>query len=142
PLLEGLALVSPVALGVAAAITALVLGFKLAYEHIEPFRNAINNVITVFKAFWKALTTDGGTTQDMLTSLGMDSKNAEAILSFADTVRESIYAIKQIFSDFAVFMQGIFALFAGDEEGGSALLKSLGMSPETVTTIINTVTAI
>ncbi|WP_230673950.1 tail length tape measure protein, partial [Bacillus paranthracis] len=142
PLLEGLALVSPVALGVAAAITALILGFKLAYEHIEPFRNAINNVITVFKAFWKALTTDGGTTQDMLTSLGMDSKNAEAILSFADTVRESIYAIKQIFSDFAVFMQGIFALFAGDEEGGSALLKSLGMSPETVTTIINTVTAI
>ena len=31
PLLEGLALTTPVALGVAAAITALVVGFKLAY---------------------------------------------------------------------------------------------------------------
>ncbi|MBO1583121.1 hypothetical protein [Bacillus sp. XF8] len=142
PLLEGMALVGPVALGIAAAIAAVVLGFKLAYEHIEPFRNAVNNVITVFKAFWKALTTDGGTTQDMLTSLGMSSENAEAILSFADTIREAIYAIKQIFTDFAIFMQGIFALFAGDEENGTALLKSLGMNPKTIATIVSTVNTI
>lgn len=142
PLLEGLALTTPVALGVAAAITALVLGFKLAYEHIEPFRNAVNNVITVFKAFWQVIQGNSGGAASMLTSLGMSPENARAIISFGETVRGVIEAIKQVFSDFAVFMQGIFALFAGDEEGGSALLKSLGMSPETVTTIINTVTAI
>lgn len=39
-------------------------------------------------------------------------------------------------------MQGIFALFAGDEENGTALLKSLGMNQATITTVVNTVSSI
>ncbi|WP_255262109.1 phage tail protein [Bacillus thuringiensis] len=142
PLLEGLALTTPVALGVAAAITALVLGFKLAYEHIEPFRNAINNVITVFQAFWQVIQGNSGGAASMLTSLGMSPENVRAIISFGETVRVVIETIKQIFTDFATFMQGIFALFAGDEENGTAFLKSLGMNPKTIATIVNTVATI
>lgn len=142
PLLEGMALISPVALGIAAAIAAVVLGFKLAYEHIEPFRNAVNNVITVFKAFWQVLQGNSGGAASMLTSLGMSPENARAIISFGETIRGVITTIKQIFTDFAIFMQGIFALFAGDEENGTALLKSLGMNPKTIATIISTVNTI
>lgn len=142
PLMEGMALTMPVALGLAAAITALVLGFKLAYERIEPFRNAVDNVITVFKAFWQVIQGNSGGAASMLTSLGMSPENVRAIISFGETVRGVIGLIKQIFSDFAVFMQGIFALFAGDEENGTALLKSLGMNSKTITTIVNTVATI
>lgn len=142
PLMEGMALTMPVALGVAAAIAALVLGFKYAYENIEPFRNAINNVITAFQAFWQILMGNSGGAASMLTSLGMSPENVKAILSFGETVRSVIETIKQTFTDFATFMQGIFALFMGDGEGGSALLKSLGLSPESITTITSIIEGI
>lgn len=137
-----LAMASPVAWALAAAITGLALGFTYAYKNIEPFRNAVNNVITVFKAFWQVLQGNSDGAASMLTSLGMSPENTRAIISFGETVRGVIETIKQVFSGFAVFMQGIFALFAGDEENGTALLKSLGMNQATITTVVNTVSSI
>lgn len=142
PAVMVLAMASPVAWALAAAITGLALGFTYAYKNIEPFRNAINNVITVFKAFWQVLQGNSDGAASMLTSLGMSPENTRAIISFGETVRGVIETIKQVFSDFAVFMQGIFALFAGDEENGTALLKSLGMNQATITTVVNTVSSI
>ncbi|MCU5414638.1 tail length tape measure protein [Bacillus wiedmannii] len=142
PAVMVLAMASPVAWALAAAITGLALGFTYAYKNIEPFRNAVNNVITVFKAFWQVLQGNSDGAASMLTSLGMSPENTRAIISFGETVRGVIETIKQVFSGFAVFMQGIFALFAGDEENGTALLKSLGMNQATVTTVVNTVSSI
>ncbi|PFV81782.1 tail length tape measure protein [Bacillus sp. AFS059628] len=142
PAVMVLAMASPVAWALAAAITGLALGFTYAYKNIEPFRNAINNVITVFKAFWQVLQGNSDGAVSMLTSLGMSPENTRAIISFGETVRGVIETIKQVFSGFAVFMQGIFALFAGDEENGTALLKSLGMNQATITTVVNTVSSI
>ncbi|MGN4675240.1 phage tail protein [Bacillus cereus group sp. MYBK225-1] len=142
PAVMVLAMASPVAWALAAAITGLALGFTYAYKNIEPFRNAVNNVITVFKAFWQVLQGNSDGAASMLTSLGMSPENTRAIISFGETVRGVIETIKQVFSSFAVFMQGIFALFAGDEENGTALLKSLGMNQATITTVVNTVSSI
>lgn len=142
PAVMVLAMASPVAWALAAAITGLALGFTYAYKNIEPFRNAVNNVITVFKAFWQVLQGNSDGATSMLTSLGMSPENTRAIISFGETVRGVIETIKQVFSGFAVFMQGILALFAGDEENGTALLKSLGMNQETITTVVNTVSSI
>lgn len=142
PAVMVLAMASPVAWALAAAITGLALGFTYAYKNIEPFRNAVNNVITVFKAFWQFLQGNSDGAASMLTSLGMSPENTRAIISFGETVRGVIETIKQVFSSFAVFMQGIFALFAGDEENGTALLKSLGMNQATITTVVNTVSSI
>ncbi|EDX54249.1 putative tail length tape measure protein (plasmid) [Bacillus cereus W] len=142
PAVMMLAMASPVAWALAAAITGLALGFTYAYKNIEPFRNAVNNVITVFKAFWQVLQGNSDGAASMLTSLGMSPENTRAIISFGETVRGVIETIKQVFSGFAVFMQGIFALFAGDEENGTALLKSLGMNQATITTVVNTVSSI
>ncbi|AEW58670.1 Phage tail length tape-measure protein (plasmid) [Bacillus cereus F837/76] len=142
PAVMVLAMASPVAWALAAAITGLALGFTYAYKNIEPFRNAVNNVITVFKAFWQVLQGNSDGAASMLTSLGMSPENTRAIISFGETVRGVIETIKQVFSGFAVFMQGIFALFAGDEENGTALLKSLGMNQATITTVVNTVSSI
>ncbi|OKA19930.1 phage tail protein [Bacillus cereus] len=142
PAVMVLAMASPVAWALAAAITGLALGFTYAYKNIEPFRNAVNNVITVFKAFWQVLQGNSNGAASMLTSLGMSPENTRAIISFGETVRGVIETIKQVFSGFAVFMQGIFALFAGDEENGTALLKSLGMNQATITTVVNTVSSI
>ncbi|WP_144474027.1 phage tail protein [Bacillus tropicus] len=142
PAVMVLAMASPVAWALAAAITGLALGFTYAYKNIEPFRNAVNNVITVFKAFWQVLQGNSDGAANMLTSLGMSPENTRAIISFGETVRGVIETIKQVFSSFAVFMQGIFALFAGDEENGTALLKSLGMNQATITTVVNTVSSI
>ncbi|MCQ0952800.1 tail length tape measure protein [Bacillus cereus] len=142
PAVMVLAMASPVAWALAAAITGLALGFTYAYKNIEPFRNAVNNVITVFKAFWQGLQGNSDGAASMLTSLGMSPENTRAIISFGETVRGVIETIKQVFSGFAVFMQGIFALFAGDEENGTALLKSLGMNQATITTVVNTVSSI
>ncbi|PHE94676.1 tail length tape measure protein [Bacillus wiedmannii] len=142
PAVMVLAMASPVAWALAAAITGLALGFTYAYKNIEPFRNAVNNVITVFKAFWQVLQGNSDGAASMLTSLGMSPENTRAIISFGETVRGVIETIKQVFSGFTVFMQGIFALFAGDEENGTALLKSLGMNQATITTVVNTVSSI
>lgn len=142
PAVMVLAMASPVAWALAAAITGLALGFTYAYKNIEPFRNAVNNVITVFKAFWQVLQGNSDGAASMLTSLGMSPENTRAIISFGETIRGVIETIKQVFSSFAVFMQGIFALFAGDEENGTALLKSLGMNQATITTVVNTVSSI
>lgn len=142
PAVMVLAMASPVAWALAAAITGLALGFTYAYKNIEPFRNAVNNVITVFKAFWQVLQGNSDGAASMLTSLGMSPENTRAIISFGETVRGVIETIKQVFSSFAVFMQGIFALFAGDEENGTALLKLLGMNQATITTVVNTVSSI
>ncbi|WP_242300149.1 tail length tape measure protein [Bacillus cereus group sp. BfR-BA-01448] len=142
PAVMVLAMASPVAWALAAAITGLALGFTYAYKNIEPFRNAVNNVITVFKAFWQVLQGNSDGAASMLTSLGMSPENTRAIISFGETVRGVIETIKQVFSGFAVFMQGIFALFAGDEENGTAFLKSLGMNQATITTVVNTVSSI
>ncbi|PEZ18685.1 tail length tape measure protein [Bacillus anthracis] len=142
PAVMVLAMASPVAWALAAAITGLALGFTYAYKNIEPFRNAVNNVITVFKAFWQVLQGNSDGAASMLTSLGMSPENTRVIISFGETVRGVIETIKQVFSGFAVFMQGIFALFAGDEENGTALLKSLGMNQATITTVVNTVSSI
>ncbi|HDR8034909.1 TPA: tail length tape measure protein [Bacillus cereus] len=142
PAVMVLAMASPVAWALAAAITGLALGFTYAYKNIEPFRNAVNNVITVFKAFWQVLQGNSDGAASMLTSLGMSPENTRAIISFGETVRGVIETIKQVFLSFAVFMQGIFALFAGDEENGTALLKSLGMNQATITTVVNTVSSI
>lgn len=142
PAVMVLAMASPVAWALAAAITGLALGFTYAYKNIEPFRNAVNNVITFFKAFWQVLQGNSDGAASMLTSLGMSPENTRAIISFGETVRGVIETIKQVFSGFAVFMQGIFALFAGDEENGTAFLKSLGMNQATITTVVNTVSSI
>lgn len=55
PLVLGLAMVSPVAWAVAAAISGLVVGFMYAYKHIEPFRNAVNKTVKAIKIFGQAL---------------------------------------------------------------------------------------
>lgn len=55
PLVLGLAMVSPVAWAVAAAISALVVGFSYAYKTIEPFRNAVDKIIASIKSFGQAL---------------------------------------------------------------------------------------
>ncbi|MBO1583148.1 carbamoyl-phosphate synthase [Bacillus sp. XF8] len=55
PLVLGLAMVSPVAWAVAAAIAGLVVGFNYAYKNIEPFRKAVDKTISSIKAFGLAL---------------------------------------------------------------------------------------
>lgn len=97
PAVMVLAMASPVAWALAAAITGLALGFTYAYKNIEPFRNAVNNVITVFKAFWQVLQGNSDGADSMLTSLGMSPENTRAIISFGETVRGVIETIKQVF---------------------------------------------
>ena len=142
PAVMVLAMASPVAWALAAAITVFALGLSYGCEKIGPCGNGGNDVIAVFSAFWQVLQGNSDGAASMLTSLGMSPENTRAIISFGETVRGVIETIKQVFSGFAVFMQGIFALFAGDEENGTALLKSLGMNQATITTVVNTVSSI
>lgn len=55
PVVLVLAMASPVAWALAAAITGLAVGFSYAYKNIEPFRNAVNKTVNAIKVFGQAL---------------------------------------------------------------------------------------
>lgn len=55
PVVLVLAMASPVAWALAAAITGLAVGFSYAYKNIEPFRNAVNKTVHAIKVFGQAL---------------------------------------------------------------------------------------
>ncbi|MFB7121734.1 carbamoyl-phosphate synthase [Bacillus tropicus] len=55
PVVLVLAMASPVAWALAAAITGLAVGFSYAYKNIEPFRNTVNKTVNAIKVFGQAL---------------------------------------------------------------------------------------
>ncbi|MEM5606523.1 carbamoyl-phosphate synthase, partial [Bacillus cereus] len=55
PAVMVLAMATPVAWGVAAALAGLAIGLSYAYKHFEPFRNAVNKTVNAIKVFGQAL---------------------------------------------------------------------------------------
>lgn len=115
PLVLGLAMVTPVAWAVAAAISALVVGFTYAYKHIEPFRNAINNTLNTMKAFWQIISGNTDAGNKLLKSLGFSNETIQAINDFVNKIKEALNTMKN----------AIVQAFHGDFSGLTEVFKTI-----------------
>lgn len=142
PLVTGLGAMMGTVLLVSAAVVGVGAAFYLAWKHSETFRNGVMNVITGFKAFLQMLKGNMGGGASMLTSLGMDPATIRGIMSFATTVRNVLISVKNGLNFVKEAAKGVFAIFTGNVGKGASILTSLGLSPETIRTVISTVTSI
>ncbi|MDR4986150.1 carbamoyl-phosphate synthase [Bacillus cereus] len=115
PLVLGLAMVTPVAWAVAAAISALVVGFSYAYKNIEPFRKAIDNTVTAIKGLFQLVFGSQINGEKMLSSIGMSDEVIQGINKFVGKIEEAFRRMKE----------AIVQAFHGDFSGLTELFKTI-----------------
>jgi TP901 family phage tail tape measure protein len=128
----------PIAL-VVAAVAAVALGFKLAYDHIKPFHDAVNNAISTVKQLGEALKGmwQGGAAEgkgiSILDNLGFSPASISAIQNVFARIKEGVAAAKQGFDNVKSAVQGIFMILTGTGGGeGISILEKLGFSKNTI----------
>ncbi|MEH7186471.1 phage tail protein [Bacillus toyonensis] len=110
-----LAMASPVAWALAAAISGLAVGFAYAYKNIEPFRNAINNALNTIKAFWQIISGNSDAGNKLLKSLGFSKETIQAINDFVNKIKEALNTMKN----------AIIQAFHGDFSGLNEVFKTI-----------------
>lgn len=110
-----LAMASPVAWALAAAISGLAVGFAYAYKNIEPFRNAINNALNTIKAFWQIISGNSDAGNKLLKSLGFSKETIQAINDFVNKIKEALNKMKN----------AIIQAFHGDFSGLTEVFKTI-----------------
>ena len=90
PLVLGLMMVTPVAWAVAAATSGLVVGFMYAYKHIEPFRNAVNNLGKAIKGFWNLIFGNPLKGQELLYSIGLGDDTIQFVNKHVDMIKNAL----------------------------------------------------
>jgi TP901 family phage tail tape measure protein len=124
---------------VVAVVAAVALGFKLAYDHIKPFHDAVNNTISSIKQVVEALKGlwQGGAAEgkgiSILDNLGFSPAAIGAIQNVFARIKEGVAAAKQGFENVKSAVQGIFMILTGSGGGkGIDILQKLGFSKETI----------
>lgn len=124
---------------VVAVVAAVALGFKLAYDHIKPFHDAVNNTISSIKQVAEALKGlwQGGEAEgkgiSILDNLGFSPAAISAIQNVFARIKEGVAAAKQGFDNVKSAVQGIFMILSGTGGGkGIDILQKLGFSKETI----------
>ncbi|WP_227496329.1 carbamoyl-phosphate synthase [Bacillus cereus] len=118
PVVLVLAMASPVAWALAAAITGLAVGFSYAYKNIEPFRNAVNKTVNAIKAFGQVLVdlgkylfwtaVDGDYMNDWITHLPKGFQ--DAALKIGESVamiRDKVLGAMGVVSKFGEFIAAL-----------------------------------
>jgi TP901 family phage tail tape measure protein len=130
-------------LAVVAAVAAVALGFKLAYDHIKPFHDAVNSVISTVKQVGEALKGlwQGGAAEgkgiSMLDNLGFSSSAITAIQNAISTIKSGIAGIGQAFNNVKSFAQGVFMILTGTGGGkGISILQKLGIDKGTIQSLM------
>lgn len=135
-------LTSPITLTV-AAIAALGAGFVIAYNKSETFRNFIDGLrekfskaiewIGQFKDGIIGLFKDDGMEgMDILTSIGLSQGMAQKLWDITGYFIEFKWKIVEIVDNVKGVFQGILDFFQGDLAGGIDILRSIGLSDETI----------
>lgn len=117
---------------VIGAITALVLGFQMAYKHSEKFRKALSGIGNAFKTVWSVMKGDSkgemlGITR-MLKS-GMSTEQVNQVITFANKLKDAFKKVKGV-------VVGVSKLFSGDEMVGITKMLKAGLSTDQVNEII------
>src|SRR5699024_11095024 len=146
------ALTSPIGL-VVAGIAALGAGFVIAYNKSETFRNFVDGIKDKFIAAieWIGQFKDGiiGLFQDdgmsgidILTSIGISQEMADKLWEFTGYFIEFYHNVKEWIDKVKTTISGIFEMFKGNTDGAIDLLRSIGLSEDTITMIFDSVEGI
>lgn len=146
------ALTSPIGL-VVAGIVALGAGFVIAYNKSETFRNFVDGIKDKFMTAieWIGQFKDGiiGLFQDdgmagidILTSIGISQEMADKLWEFTGHFIEFYHNVKEWIDKVKTTISGVFEMFKGNTDGAIDLLRSIGMSDETIETIFEYVSKI
>lgn len=120
-----LAMASPVAWALAAAITGLAVGFAYAYKNIEPFHNAINNVLKALKGFWKVLSGKKDAGVELLKAAGLSDDTISKLTSAVDKVHFILNGTGMLFK---AFWQELKSRGSADKD----LLRAAGLSDSAI----------
>ncbi|SCN11920.1 tail length tape measure protein [Bacillus wiedmannii] len=120
-----LAMASPVAWALAAAITGLAVGFAYAYKNIEPFHNAINNVLKALKGFWKVLSGKKDAGVELLKAAGLSDETISKLTGAVDKVHYVLNGTKMLFQ---AFWQELKSRGSADKD----LLRAAGLSDSAI----------
>ena len=120
-----LAMASPVAWALAAAITGLAVGFAYAYKNIEPFHNAINNVLKAFKGFWKVISGKKDAGVELLKAAGLSDDTISKLTSAVDKVHFILNGTGMLFK---AFWQELKSRGSADKD----LLRAAGLSDSAI----------
>ncbi|PID16874.1 hypothetical protein CSV63_03005 [Sporosarcina sp. P34] len=84
------------------AVAGLVTGFVVAYQKIEPFRNAVQDLLGTFKEVFNVLKTGSGG-GDLMKKMGFSEEQIQVARDFADNVRETFEKMKDGFRQLGDF---------------------------------------
>jgi TP901 family phage tail tape measure protein len=124
-------------------IAAVALAFKLAYDHIKPFHDAVNNVISsvqqvagALKGLWQGGAVEGKGIS-ILDNLGFSSSAISVIQNSISTIKSGIAGIGQAFNNVKSFAQGFFMILSGTGGGkGISILQKLGIDKGTIQSLM------
>lgn len=120
-----LAMASPVAWALAAAITGLAVGFAYAYKNIEPFHNAINNALKALKGFWKVLSGKKDAGVELLKAAGLSDETISKLTGAVDKVHFVLNGTGMLFK---AFWQELKSRGSADKD----LLRAAGLSDSAI----------
>src|SRR5699024_8162865 len=120
--------------------------FVIAYNKSETFRNFVDGIkdkfmtaiewIGQFKDGIIGLFKDDGVQGvDILTSIGISQEMADKLWEFTGHFIEFYHNVKEWIDKVKTTISGIFEMFKGNTDGAIDLLRSIGMSDETIETI-------
>lgn len=78
------------------AVAGLVTGFVLAYQKIEPFRNAVQNLLGTFKDVFNVLKSGSGG-GDLMKKMGFSEEQIQVARDFVDSVANAFDQLKSKF---------------------------------------------
>lgn len=85
------------------AIAGLVTGFVLAYQKIEPFRNAVDNLIGTIKEIFKVVSSGSGG-GDLMKKLGFSEEQIQLARDFVSNIVETFGKVKEGFKQLGDFL--------------------------------------
>ena len=128
-------------------ITALGTAFVIAYKKSETFRNFADGIKDKFLSAieWIGQFKDGiiGLFQDdgmagvdILTSIGISQEMADKLWEFTGHFIEFYHNVKEQIDKVKTAFKGIFDIFTGNAVSGMELLRSIGLSDETIVNVM------
>ncbi|WP_342537362.1 tape measure protein [Sporosarcina sp. FSL K6-3508] len=85
------------------AVAGLVTGFMVAYQKIEPFRNAVQNLLGTFKEVFNVLKTGSGG-GDLMKKMGFSDDQIQMARNFVDSIVETFGKVKESFKQLGDFL--------------------------------------
>ena len=139
-------LTGPVGLTI-AAVSALGAGFVIAYNKSETFRNFVDGIKDKFTTAIEWIgqfkdgiiglfKDDGAQGMDILTSIGISQEMADKLWEFTGYFIEFYWNVKEQIDKVKTAFKGIFDIFTGNAVSGMELLRSIGLSDETIVNVM------